>query len=117
MPLATYTHEHIGGDTQMKTIATILILALGSLCWGESLPATPKPVEHDPGAWAITTGTVAVAGGIYKPWVGLAAGSAWAVFGNMQDQRAAHQNMVGGIAGSVAGYLIIKTLKKDWRKH
>ena len=102
----------------MKTIATILILALGSLCWGESLPATPKPVEHDPGAWAITTGTVAVAGGIYKPWVGFAAGTAVAVFGNgLQNSHNAHVDMLGGIAGAAVGYVIIKTLKKDWRKH
>lgn len=83
----------------------------------QTLPNAPNPqhvVEHDPGAWAFTTGTVAVVGGIYRPWVGFAAGAAVGVFSNLQNSNNARQNMVGAVAGSAAGYVIIKTLKHDW---
>jgi hypothetical protein len=47
--------------------------------------------------------------------VGLTAGLVVAVAPNLQDSKNAHQNMVGGVAGAAAGYLIIKTLKHDWK--
>ena len=105
----------------MKTIATILILTLGSLCWGAPLPSapTPHPVELDAGAWAATTVfTSTLTGAFTRPWIGFAAGTAVAVFGNgLQNSHNAHVDMLGGIAGAAVGYVIIKTLKKDWRKH
>ena len=60
----------------MKTvIAVLLILALASVAVGAELPSSPRPVEHDPGAWAVTTGFAsAITGTFTKPWVGLAAG-------------------------------------------
>jgi len=101
-----------------SSIVTVLILALASICWGADLPSTPTPVEHDPGAWAFTTGTTAATIGIFaKPWIGFAGGVAVAVFPNLQNSNNARQNIVGGIAGAAVGYVIIKTLKKDWHKH
>jgi uncharacterized membrane protein YfcA len=95
-----------------------LLLCVAAQC--TELPAAPQPqhvVEHDPGAWAFTTGfTSTLTGAFTKPWIGFAAGSAVAVFGNLQDSNHARQNMVGGIIGSVAGYAIIKTLRNDWHK-
>lgn len=105
----------------MKVITVILILALTSLCWSAPLPNAPvaqHTVEHDPGAWAFTTGfTAGLTGTFTKPWIGLAAGVAVAVLPNMQNSNNARQNMVGGIGGAAAGYLIIKTLKNDWKHH
>ena len=99
----------------MKLTVAILILALASVCWGQALPSAPKPVEHDPGAWAFTTGAATSMVGVFtKPSYGLAAGAGIAVLGNLQNSKNAHQNMIGGIGGAVAGYLIIKTLKNDW---
>ena len=103
----------------MKIITVVLILALTSLCWSAPLPNAPvaqHTVEHDPISWGITTAFTSAGVGIWKPWVGLTAGIAVAVLPNLQDSRNAHQNMVGGIGGAAAGYLIIKTLKGDWRK-
>jgi hypothetical protein len=34
----------------------------------------------------------------------------------LQDSNNARQNMVGGISGAVGGYLLIKTLKRDWHR-
>ena len=98
-----------------STITFVLILALASMCFGAELPSAPKPVEHDPGAWAFTTGFTSAGVGIWKPWIGLTAGLVVAVAPNLQDGKNAHQNMVGGIAGAFAGYVIIKTLKRDWK--
>ena len=98
-----------------STITFVLILALASMCFGAELPSAPKPVEHDPGAWAFTTGFTSAGVGIWKPWIGLTAGLVVAVAPNLQDSKNAHQNMVGGIAGAFAGYVIIKTLKRDWK--
>ena len=98
-----------------STITFVLILALASMCFGAELPSAPKPVEHDPGAWAFTTGFTSAGVGIWKPWIGLTAGLVVAVAPNLQDSKNAHQNMVGGVAGAFAGYVIIKTLKRDWK--
>ena len=98
-----------------STITFVLILALASMCLGAELPSAPKPVEHDPGAWAFTTGFTSAGVGIWKPWIGLTAGLIVAVAPNLQDSKNAHQNMVGGVAGAFAGYVIIKTLKRDWK--
>ena len=98
-----------------STITFVLILALASVCLGAELPSAPKAVEHDPGAWAFTTGFTSAGVGIWKPWIGLTAGLVVAVAPNLQDSKNAHQNMVGGVAGAAAGYLIIKTLKRDWK--
>ena len=100
----------------MKITAVILMLSLCSLAWGAPLPDAPKTVEHDPGTWAFTTGfTSAVVGTFTRPAYGLAAGVAVGVLGNLQDSTHAKQNMVGGIVGAVAGYVIIKTIKRDWK--
>jgi hypothetical protein len=106
---------------KLTTYFTALVIMLAcflSEAHCQPLPATPQPqhvVEHDPGAWAVTTGfTSTLTGAFSKPWIGFAAGTAVAVFGNMQDSTHAHQNMVGGIAGAAGGYLITKTLKHDW---
>lgn len=97
--------------------AVLLILALASAALGAELPSAPRPVEHDPGAWAFTTGfTSAITGTFTKPWIGLAAGITVGVASNLQDSNNARQNMVGGITGAVAGYLLIKTLKHDWHR-
>ena len=101
-----------------STITFVLILALASMCFGAELPSAPNPqhlVEHDPGAWAFTTGFTSAGVGIWKPWIGLTAGLVVAVAPNLQDSKNAHQNMVGGVAGAFAGYVIIKTLKRDWK--
>lgn len=74
-----------------------------------------QPVEHDPGAWAFTTGfTAGMVGTFTRPWIGFAAGSAVGVLSNLQDSNNARQNMVGSIAGAAVGYVVIKTLKHDW---
>ena len=100
-----------------RIVSVVLILALASVCWGAELPSAPKSVEHDPGAWAATTAfTSELTGTFVKPKYGLMAGVAFAVLGNMQNSNNAHQDMVGGIGGAVAGYLIIKTLRGDWHK-
>ena len=104
----------------MKIITVVLILALTSLCWGAPLPNAPvaqHTVEHDPISWGITTAFTSAGVGVWKPWVGLAAGITVAIIPNLQDSRAARQNMVGGIAGAVVGYAVIKTLKNDWKHH
>ena len=98
-------------------VTILLVVTLVGAGWGSTLPSapTPHPVERDPGAWAFTTGFTAAGVGIWKPWVGLAAGSAVAIFGNgLQNSHNAHVDMLGGLAGAAAGYLIIKTLKHDW---
>jgi LytS/YehU family sensor histidine kinase len=102
----------------MKSVtAVLLILALASAAMGVESPSPPRPVEHDPGAWAFTTGSAsAMTGTFTKPWIGLAAGVTIGVAANLQDSNNARQNMVGGIAGAVGGYLIIKTLKRDWHR-
>jgi hypothetical protein len=98
-------------------IAVLLVLVLASAALGTELPASPHPVEHDPGAWAFTTGPVAVITGTFtKPWIGLAAGATIGVAANLQDSTHARQDMVGSLAGAVGGYLIIKTLKHDWHR-
>lgn len=83
-----------------------------------ALPNAPAPqhvVEHDPGAWAFTTGfSSAVTGTFTRPWIGFAAGAAIGVFSNLQDSNNARQNMVGAVAGSAVGYVVIKTLRRDW---
>ena len=103
-----------------QAISIVLLLAISSLCWGE-LSNAPKPqnvVEHDPGAWFVTGMAAPVLIGCFtKPSIGLAGGIAIDVLANLQNSKNAHQNMIGAIGGSVAGYLLIKTLKKDWRKH
>jgi hypothetical protein len=97
--------------------AVILILALAGTAVGAELPSSPRPVEHDPGAWAFTTGSAsAMTGTFTKPWIGLAAGVIIGVAANLQDSNNARQNMVGGIAGAAGGYLLIKTLKRDWHR-
>jgi uncharacterized membrane protein YccC len=106
----------------MKIIATMLILVLGSLCWGNNLPATPQPqasVEKDAGAWAFTAGTAATGIGAFtRPWIGFVAGTTIAVFGNgLQNSHNSHVDMLGGIGGAAVGYVIAKTLRHDWRKH
>jgi hypothetical protein len=104
----------------MKVLTTtLLIFALMGASMAAELPTAPQPVksvEHDPGAWAFTTGFTSAGVGIWKHWIGLTAGLVVAVAPNLQDSRAAHQNMVGGIAGAAAGYVLIKTLKRDWHK-
>jgi hypothetical protein len=101
-------------------VLTLVLTLITGTMWGSELPTAPtvqKSVEHDPGAWAFTTGATATVVGIYRPWLGLTAGLVVAVAPNLQDSRAAHQNMIGGIAGAFAGYVLIKTLKHDWHKH
>ena len=96
-------------------VTSIWILALAGAACGAELPSAPKAVEHDPGAWAFTTGFTSAGVGIWKPWIGLTAGLVVAVAPNLQDSKNAHQNRGGGIAGAFAGYVIIKTLKRDWK--
>ena len=101
----------------MRIITLILVLSLSSIALGTPVPSapTPHPVERDPVAWGVTTGfTSSLTGTFVHPWIGFAAGVAVAVFPNMQDSRNAHQNMVGGMIGAGAGYVLIKTLRKDW---
>jgi hypothetical protein len=102
----------------MKSVtAVLLILALASAAMSAELPSSPRPVEHDPGAWAFTTGFGSVITGTFtKPWIGLAAGVSIGLAANLQDSNNARQNMVGGISGAVGGYLLIKTLKRDWHR-
>jgi hypothetical protein len=102
----------------MKSVtAVLLILALASAAMGAELPSPPHLVEHDPGAWAFSTGFAsAITGTFTKPWIGLAAGVTIAVAANLQDSNNARQNMVGGITGAVGGYLLIKTFKRDWHR-
>lgn len=97
-------------------IANILkgVILLGVLV-GIGHCQTPKPVEHDPGAWAATTVfTSTVTGSFTKPWVGFVAGTGVGVLSNLQDSTHARQNIVGSVAGAAVGYVIIKTLKHDW---
>ena len=100
----------------MKSVSTmLLILTLAGAALGADLPPSPRPVEHDPGAWAFTTGSASTLTGTFtKPWIGLATGVTVGVAANLQNTNHARQNMVGGVAGAVAGYLLIKTLKHDW---
>jgi LytS/YehU family sensor histidine kinase len=102
----------------MKSVtAVLLILALASAAMGAELPSAPRPVEHDPGAWAFTTGFASTITGTFtKPWIGLATGVTIGIAANLQDSKNARQNMVGGIAGAVGGYVLIKTLKRDWHR-
>jgi LytS/YehU family sensor histidine kinase len=102
----------------MKSVtAVLLILALASAAMGAELPSSPRPVEHDPGAWAFTTGFASTITGTFtKPWIGLATGVTIGLAANLQDSNNARQNMVGGIAGAVGGYLLIKTFKRDWHR-
>src|SRR5579864_2114613 len=102
----------------MKSVtAVLLILALASTALGAELPSLPRPVEHDPGTWALTTGVAsAITGTFTKPWIGLAAGVTIGVAANLQGSNNARQNMVGGLAGAVGGYLLIKTCKRDWHR-
>ena len=100
-----------------SVIAVLLILTLASPAMGAELPSSPHPAEHDPGTWAFTTGSAsALTGTFTKPWIGLAAGVTIGLAANLQDSNNARQNMVGGIAGAVGGYLLIKTLKRDWHR-
>ena len=93
------------------------MVALGVLTGEAHCQTLPRPVEHDPGAWAFTTGfTSTLTGTFVKPKYGLMAGVAIAVLPNLQNSNNAHQNMVGGIIGAGVGYVVIKTLKHDWRK-
>ncbi len=102
----------------MKSVtAVLLILVLASAAMGAELPSSPSPVEHDPGAWAFTTGFAsAITGTFTKPWIGLATGVTIGLAANLQDSKNARQNLVGGITGAVGGYLLIKTLKRDWHR-
>jgi LytS/YehU family sensor histidine kinase len=102
----------------MKSVtALLLILALASSAMGVELSSSPRLVEHDPGAWAFTTGCAsAITGTFTRPWIGLAAGVTVGLAANLQGSNNARQNMVGGIAGAVGGYLVIKTLKRDWHR-
>jgi hypothetical protein len=69
------------------------------------------------GRVAFTTGFgSAITGTFTKPWIGLAAGVTIGLAANLQDSNNARQNMVGGISGAVGGYLLIKTLKRDWHR-
>lgn len=98
----------------MKTL-TLFVLVLSSVSWGQSRPQ--HIVEHDPGAWAVTTGfTTVVTGTFTKPWVGFAAGVTIGVASNLQDSNHARQNIVGAVIGSAAGYVLIKTMKHDWSR-
>ena len=100
-----------------NVVAVLLILALASAAMGAEIPFPPRPVEHDPGTWAFTTGFASAATGTFtKPWIGLAVGVTIGVAANLQDSNSARQNMVGSIAGAVGGYLLIKTLKRDWHR-
>jgi len=100
-----------------SVIAVLLVLALASAAMGAELPSSPRPVEHDPGTWAFTTGFAsALTGTFTKPWIGLATGVTIGLAANLQDSNNARQNMVGGIAGAVGGYLLIKTFKRDWHR-
>jgi hypothetical protein len=103
---------------RLQAYFLMLVVFIG-VCIGEAHcqdkpPA--KPVEHDPGAWVCTSALTAVAGGIYKPWVGFAAGVAWGVVADRQNSNNARQDIVGAVIGATAGYVIIKTLKHDWRR-
>ena len=102
----------------MKSVtAVLLVLALASAAMSAELPSSAHAVEHDPGAWAYTTGFAsAITGTFTKPWIGLAAGVTIGLAANLQDSNNARQNMVGGISGAVGGYLLIKTLKRDWHR-
>ena len=99
-------------------VVSLVFTLLVGASWGSPLPNAPTPqksVEHDPGAWAFTTGfSSALVGTFTKPSIGLGVGVGIAVLGNLQNSNNAHQNMAGGIAGAVGGYLLIKTLKRDW---
>ena len=98
----------------------MMIVVIVGVLIGEARCQQPKPAEHDPGAWAFTTGfTSSVTGTFTRPWIGLAAGIGLGVAANLQNSNNARQNMVGSVIGSVAGYAIIKTLKHDWhhRRH
>jgi MFS family permease len=105
-----------------STIAFVLVIVVFcGVGWGAELPsapaAQPTQVEHDPGAWAFTTGATATGiGAFVKPKYGLMVGVAVGVLGNLQNSKNAHENMAGGIVGAVVGYCIIKTLRKDWHK-
>ena len=47
---------------------------------------TPKPVEHDPGAWGFTTMSATLATGTFtKPSIGFAAGVVIGVVSNHKD--------------------------------
>jgi hypothetical protein len=102
----------------MKSITTgLLILTLATAAMGVELPSSPRPVEHDPGTWAFTTGSAsAIIGTFTKPWIGLAAGVTVGLAANLQDSNNARQNMAAGVAGAVGSYLLIKTLKRDWHR-
>jgi len=100
-------------------MAVFYLTACIGLAYSQTLPSAPASqhiVEHDPGAWAFTAGfTSSLTGTFVKPGYGLAAGIAVAVLPNLQNSNNARQNMVGGIIGAGAGYVIIKTLRGDWR--
>ena len=101
--------------------ACIGMVALGVLT-GEAhcqtLPEAPRAVvtkEVDPSlaAWSVTGAfTTAFTGAITKPWVGLAAGVAVDISANTKSPA----NMGAALLGSGASYLLIKTLKRDWKK-
>lgn len=103
-------------------VTTLLVVTLVGAGWGQPLPSAPtapiqKSVEKDPYAWLCTTAlTGAGVGAFTRPWIGFAAGTAVAVFGNgLQNSHAAHVDMLGGIAGAGIGYIAAKTMRHDWR--
>jgi hypothetical protein len=102
-----------------SSIVTVLILALASICWGADLPSAPTPtVEKDPVAWGIT-GIFApvVVGTFTKPAIGFWAGIVIDIAGNSRFSAPGDKtNMVAAMVGTSAGYLLIKTLKRDWHK-
>jgi hypothetical protein len=102
-----------------KLIALVLIAS--SLAVGSELPNNPKPVEHDPVSWSITTAlTTPFIGAVTtKPVVGLVGGLVWAIIPNAGS---AHNlpdkaNVIAGVAGAVVGYVAIKALKGDFKRH
>jgi hypothetical protein len=97
-----------------------LILIASSLASGSDLPNNPKPVEHDPASWSVTTALATPFIGVVttRPAVGLASGIAIAILPNMglAHQRPDAANAVAGVAGAVVGYVVIKALKGDFRR-
>ncbi len=98
----------------MKSLAAILVFVISSLCWGTELPDAPAvqaAPERDPVAWSVTGfAPPMVIGAFTKPAIGFWAGVAIDVAANTRNRT----NMAGALAGSGAGYVLIKTLKHDW---
>ena len=104
----------------MKTITAIIILAIASACYGAELPSAPtqQTVEHDPVAWGITGIFPSATIGIFtKPAMGFWAGIGIDIAGNSRFSAPGDKtNMVAAMVGTSAGYLLIKTMKRDWHK-